>query len=171
MIAKSVSYNVAHARTSAIDAAAAAAEAKHIFCVKQLYVTTPLKDIDRILTLAFPSSINQSQATQQLVRTIKSCLLGIPTLCDERNSEGLRSATWVPGWGYPLRRYFERTMTPDKPTTAPRFGQVLRALEDGASGPEALTLLRLFFSFCSRSIFGRNFIKRAWGISEASPPP
>ena len=38
--AKPVSSNASHARTSAIDAAAAAAAAKHISCVKRLYITT-----------------------------------------------------------------------------------------------------------------------------------
>ena len=43
--AKPVSSNVAHAQTSSIDAAATAAKAKHIFIVKRLYATTPVKDI------------------------------------------------------------------------------------------------------------------------------
>ena len=50
-------------------------------------------------------------------------------LCDERNSEGLRSATWVPGWGYPLWRSFERTIMPYNPTTSP-----LTTLMDDALG-------------------------------------
>ena len=39
------SSNDAHTQTSEIDAAAGAAEAKHIASVKRLYVTTPLRDI------------------------------------------------------------------------------------------------------------------------------
>ena len=97
--AKPVSSNVAHARSAAIKAAAAAAEAKHVSSVKRLYVTTPPKDIDRVSTLPFSSSVNQSEAVQQLIHTIKSYLSSI---CDERNSEGLRSATWISGWEYPL---------------------------------------------------------------------
>ena len=69
-------------------------------------------------------------------------------LYDERNSEGLRSAAWVPGWDYPLRRSFERAITSDKPTTSPLttlmhfcLGQVSRVLRDGASGPEAFALV------------------------------
>ena len=52
--AKPGSSNVAHARTSAIDAAAAAAEANHISSVKRLYLTTSLKDFERISTPIFP---------------------------------------------------------------------------------------------------------------------
>ena len=101
--AKPVPSNVAHARSPVIEADAAAAEAKHISSVKRLYVTTPLKDIDRGYTLPFLSSVNQSDAAQQLIRTTKSCLSGIMMLCDQHNSENLRSATWVPGREYPVR--------------------------------------------------------------------
>ena len=94
--------------------------------------------------------MNQAEAAQQLIRTTKSCLSRFLMLCDERNSEDLRSATWVPGWKYPLRSSFERAITPDKPTTSPLttlmdefLGQVSRELRDGASGPEAFALLRL----------------------------
>ena len=80
-----------------------------------------------------------------------SYVSGILRLCDERNTEGWRPATWIPGWEYPLQRFFERAITPDKPTTSPLttlmdecFGQVGRALRDGASGLEAFALfLRL----------------------------
>ena len=92
---KHVSSTVAHALTSAIDAAVAAAEAKHIS--KHLYVTSPVKDIDRTSTLPF-SSANQSEAAQPLILTTKSCLSGIVMPCDECNTEGLSSATSVPGW-------------------------------------------------------------------------
>ena len=50
--AKPMSSNVAHTRSSAIEADTAAAEAKNI-SVKRLYITTPLKDIDRVATLPF----------------------------------------------------------------------------------------------------------------------
>ena len=51
--AKPVSSNVAHAKSSALEATVAAAEAKHVSSVKRVYVTTPLKDIDRVSTLPF----------------------------------------------------------------------------------------------------------------------
>ena len=50
---KPVASNDVHARITAIHAAAATAEAKHI-SVKWLYGTTPLKNVDRISTLLFP---------------------------------------------------------------------------------------------------------------------
>ena len=163
--AEPVSSNNAQARSSAIDVAAVAAEAKHISSVKRLYVTTPLKDIDRVFILPFSSSVNQSEAAEQLIRTPKSCLSSILRLCDERNSEGLRSATWIPRWEYPLQRSFERAITPDKPTASPiptlmddGFGQVARALRDGASGPEAFALfLRLSSGHFDRVDLGAGY--------------
>ena len=66
---------------------------------------------------------------------------------DDRCTEGLRSPTWVPGWGLPLHKAFMRAITPDKPTTTDMttlidefFGQVSRALMEGAPGPDAFTL-------------------------------
>ena len=70
---KPVSSNAGHARSAATEAASAASKAKHI-C---LYVTTPLKDIDRVSTLPFSSSVNHSEATQQLISTTKSYLSDI----------------------------------------------------------------------------------------------
>ena len=110
-------YPVGHARSATIEAAVAAAEAKHASTVKRLYVATPLKYIDHLSTLPFSSSVNQSEAAQQLVRTTNSSLSSILRLCDERNSESLRSYTWISWREYPLRRSFERAITPDKPTT------------------------------------------------------
>ena len=83
-------------------------------------------------------------------------------LCGKRNLEGLRSAAWIPGWEYPLRRSFECAITPDTPTTAPLtiliddyFGQVSRALDDGATVPEAFTfLLRLLSGHFDRVVSG-----------------
>ena len=90
--AKPVSSNVAHARTSAIDAATVTAAAKPITSVERLYVT-PLDYIDRISTFPFSSSVNQSEDAQQFIRTTKFCLLGMLMPRDERNSEGLSSPT------------------------------------------------------------------------------
>ena len=111
-------YPVGHARSATIEAAVAAAEAKHASTVKRLYVATPLKYIDHLSALPFSSLVNQSEAAQQLVRTTNSCLSSILRLCDERNSESLRSSTWISGREYPRRRSFERAVTPDKPTTS-----------------------------------------------------
>ena len=120
----------------------AAAEAKCTSKVKRLYVATPLKHIDHVSTLPFSSSVNQSQAAQQLVRTTNACLSSILRLCDERNSESLRSATGISGWEYPRQQSFERAITPGKPTTSALttlmdelFEQVARALRNGAPEP------------------------------------
>ena len=111
-------------------------------------MTTTLNDFNRVSTLPFSSSVNRSEAAQHIIRITKCCLSSILMLCNERNPEGLRSATWVLGWEFPRQRSFERAITPAKPTTAflttlvdDCFGQVSRALEDGATGPEAFTLL------------------------------
>ena len=88
-------------------------------------------------------------------------------LCDERNSEGLHTATWVPGWEYPIRRSFERAITLNKPTSSPLttlmdevFEQVSRALRDGATGPEAFALLlRLLSGHFDRVDSGAGYKK------------
>ena len=71
------------------------------------------------------------------------------------------------GWEYPLQRSFERAITPDKPTASPiptlmddGFGQVARALRDGASGPEAFALfLRLSSGHFDRVDLGAGYKK------------
>ena len=67
---------------------------------------------------------------------------------DDRCTEGLISPSWVPGWELPLHKAFMHAITPDKPSTADMttlidefFRQVSRDVEEGASGPEAFTLL------------------------------
>ena len=67
---------------------------------------------------------------------------------DDRFTASLKSPSWVPGWDLPLHKAFMRAITPDKRSTADMttlidqfFRQVSRDVEDGASGPEAFTLL------------------------------
>ena len=74
-------------------------------------------------------------------------------LCNELSLEGLRSATWVPGWECSPQRSFEHAITPDRPSTAPLttlmddfLGQATRALQDGAAGPEAFDLFLLLLN-------------------------
>lgn len=69
-------------------------------------------------------------------------------MCNEPNPEGLRSATWIPGTEYTLKKPFVRVITPDKLTTAPLtilmdnyFRQVSRALKDKGTETDALTLV------------------------------
>ena len=69
--AKPVSSKAAHARSADLEAATAVAEEKHISSVQRRYSTTPLKDIDRVSTLLFSSSVNESEAAQQLICTTK----------------------------------------------------------------------------------------------------
>lgn len=146
--AKPVSSSVPHARTPAIDDIAAAAAARHTSTVRRAYVTFDLKDIARILTLPFPSSIYPSEAAHQLTRSVKLSLSDIIVVCNELNPEGLRSATWISGTEYPLKKPFVRVITPETLTTAPLtilmgdcFGQVSRALKDKFTETDALTLL------------------------------
>ena len=87
--------------------------------VKRLYVIGPLKHIDRVSSLLFPFSVNQSDAVQQIIRTTEFRLSRFLRLRDERNLEGVRSATWIPGWEHPLQPSLGRAITPDKPTTSP----------------------------------------------------
>ena len=67
---------------------------------------------------------------------------------DDRCIVGLKSPAWVPGWDLPPHKAFMRAITPDKPSAADMttliddlFWQVSRDVEEGASGPEAFTLL------------------------------
>ena len=95
--AKAVSSNVAHARSSAIEATATAAEGEsHFPCITPIRHNSPETYRSRLSPIFFLLG-DQSQAAQQLICTTKSCLSRILTLCDKRNSEGLRLAMWVPG--------------------------------------------------------------------------
>ena len=54
-----VSSRLAHARTAAIAAADAAADARHKASVRRAYVTLGLKEVARIATLPFPASVSK----------------------------------------------------------------------------------------------------------------
>ena len=141
-----VSSRLAHARTAAIAAADAAADAKHETSVRRAYVTLGIKDVARIATLPFPASVSNSAGAQQLTRSVKATMTEILMLSDDRCTEGLNSPSWVPGWERPLHKAFMRAIISDKPSTADMttlidefFRQVSRDVEEGASGPEVLT--------------------------------
>ena len=63
-----VSSRIAHARTAAIAAADAAADARHEASVRRAYVTPGLKEVARIATLPFPASVDKAAGAQQLTR-------------------------------------------------------------------------------------------------------
>ena len=62
--AKPVSSRLAHARTAAIAAADAAADARHEAFVRRAYVTLGLKEAARIATPPFPAFINKAAGAQ-----------------------------------------------------------------------------------------------------------
>ena len=101
-----------------------------------------------ISVLPFLASLNKADGAQQLNRSMKSAMPDTLMRCDDLCTEGIRSPTWVPGWDPPVHKSFMRAITPDKPLAADMttlidkcFGQLSRALKEGASSPEAFTLL------------------------------
>ena len=141
---KPVSSDLARERTAELATAAALAKSTLDDSVRRAYVKLSHQDVSRISVLAFPASLNKFDGTQQLTRSVRSALTDILMGCDDRCQEDARAPTWVPGWIPPFRLAFNRGITPDKPTTACMtillddiFGQVSRALDGGASGPEA----------------------------------
>ena len=65
-----VSSRLAHARTAAIAAADACADARHEASVRRAYVTLGLKEVARIATLLFPASVYKAAGAQQLTRSV-----------------------------------------------------------------------------------------------------
>ena len=112
-----VSPSLAHARTSAIDSAAAAAAKKHTADVKRAHKHLGIKDTSRISVLPFPSSINHPDAAEQLARSAKASASDIQY--NDDSHDGHSSNNWIPGWEYPLQKSLVRVITPDKPTTVP----------------------------------------------------
>ena len=164
---KPVSSDLARERTAELATAAALAKSTLDDSVRRAYVKLSHKDVPRIYLLPFPASLNKSDGTQQLTRSVWSAITDILMRCDDRCQEGVRAPTWVPGWIHPLCLAFYRAITPDRPTTARMttliddfFGQVSRALDGGASGPEAFTLLlRLLKTHFDRVDTGEGYTK------------
>ena len=85
-----VSSRLAHARTAAIAATDAAADARHEATVRRAYVTLGLNEVARIATLLFPASVNKA-ARAQLTRSVKAAMTEILMRCDDRCIAGLKS--------------------------------------------------------------------------------
>ena len=175
---KPVSSDLALERTAELATAAALAKSTLDDSVRRAYVKLSYKDVSRISVLPFPASLNKSDGTQQLTRSVRSAMTDILMRCDDRCQEGVRAPTWVPGWIRPLRLAFNRAITPDRPTTARTttliddfFGQVSRALDGGASGPEAFTLLlRLLVAQFDLINTGEGYTKlHTFGVCNGTP--
>ena len=175
---KPVSSDLARERTAELATAAALAKCTLDDSVRRAYVKLSHKDVSRISVLPFPASLNKSDGTQQLTRSVRSSMTDILMRCDNRCQEGVRAPTWVPGWIHPLRLAFNRAIIPDKPTTARMttliddfFAQVSRALDGGASGPEAFTLLiRLLVTHFDRVDTGGGYTKlHTFGVCNGTP--
>ena len=96
----------------------AADDARHEASVRRAYVTLGLKEVARIATLPFPTSVNKAAGAQQLTRSVKAAMTKILMRSDDRCIAGLKSPSWVPGWDLPLHKAFICAITPDKPSTA-----------------------------------------------------
>ena len=168
---------LARARTDAIAADDAAADARHEASVRRAYVTLGLKEVARTAILPFPASINKAAGAQQLTRSVKAAMTEILMRCDDRIA-GLKSPSWVPGWDLPLHKAFMRAITPNKPSTADMttlidecFRQVSRDVEEGASGPEAFTLvLRRLMTHFDRVDTGEGYTRlHNFGVCNGTP--
>ena len=83
-----VSSRLAHARTAAIAAPDAAADARHEASVRRACVTLGLKQVARIATLPVPASVDKA-AGAQLTRSVKAAMTEILMRCDDRCTAGL----------------------------------------------------------------------------------
>ena len=110
-----MSSRLAHARTTAIAATDAAADARHEASVRRAYVTLGLKEVARIATRPFPAYVNKAAGAQQLTRSVKAAMTEILMRSDDRCIAGLKSPLWVPGWDLPLHKAFVRAITPTSP--------------------------------------------------------
>ena len=127
-------------------------------------LSSPTRTYSAFLCYRSPPLLIKSDGTQQLTRSVRSALIDILMRCDNRCQEGVRVPTWLTGWIHPLRLEFNRAITPDRPTTARMttlidnfFGQVSRAMDGGASGPEVFTLLlRLLVTHFDRADTGEG---------------
>ena len=173
-----VASRLAHVRTAAIAAADAAADARHETSVRRAYVTLGLKEVARIATLPFPASVNKAAGAQQLTRSVKAAMTEMLMRCDDRCIAGLKTPSWVPGWDLPLHKAFMRAITPDKTSTADMttlidefFRQVSRDVEEGASGPEAFTiLLRRLMTHFDRVDTGGGYTRlHSLGVCTGTP--
>ena len=143
----------------------AADDARHEASVRRAYVTLGLKEVARIATLPFPTSVNKAAGAQQLTRSVKAAMSEVLMRSDDRCTEGLKSPTWVPAWDLPLHKAFMRAITPDKSSTADMttlidecLRQVSRDVDEGASGTEAFTLLlRRLMTYFDRVDTGTPF--------------
>ena len=145
---KHVSSDLARERIAELAAAAVLSKSTLDYSLRRAYVKLSYKVISRISVLQFPASLNKSDGTQQLTRSVRSAMTDILMRCDDRCQEGVRAPTWVFGWIHPIGLAFNRAITPDRPTTARMttliddfFKQVSRVLDEKAYRPEAFTLL------------------------------
>ena len=92
--------------------------------------------------------------------------------------DSLKSPSWVPGWDLPLHKAFMRAITPDKPSTTDMttsidecFRQVSRDVEEGASGPDAFTLLlRRLMTHFNRVDTGEGYTwLHSFGVCTGTP--
>ena len=73
----------ARARTAEIATAAALAKFTLGDLVRRAYIRLSNKDVSRISTLPFPASLNKSDGTQQLTRSVQSATTDILMRCDD----------------------------------------------------------------------------------------
>ena len=71
---KPLSFDLARARSSAIETTDATEEAKQVTSVRRVHITIRHKDVSHISVLTFPASLNKADGAQQLTRSVKSAM-------------------------------------------------------------------------------------------------
>ena len=94
---KPFSSDLARERTAELATAAALAKFARDDSVRRAYVKLSYRDVSRISVLPFPASLNNSDGTQQLTRSVRSAMTDIFMPCDDSCQEGVRAPGWVPG--------------------------------------------------------------------------
>ena len=93
---KPVSSDLVRERTAELATAAALDKSTLDDSVRRAYVKLSYKDVSRISVLPFTASLNKSDGTQQLTRSVRSAMTDILMRCDDRCQEGVRAPTCVP---------------------------------------------------------------------------
>ena len=82
---KPVSSVLACERTAELATAPALAKSMLDDSVRRAYVKLSYKDVSRISALPFPASLNKSDGTQKLTRSVRSAMTDILMGCDDRS--------------------------------------------------------------------------------------
>lgn len=102
----------------AVEEATVAASANHVARVQRAYTHLGFGKVEPVTPLPFHAAADGSEATQNLIDSVKNAMADILALSDDTCVDWLATVNWFRGWDRLLQKCLRQAVTSNRSTNA-----------------------------------------------------